>query len=79
MTDPDTVLAAANQWATQLRAAGLTPHDPFAFRFTTSEWDVVVQVATSDRINDVRAELLPAIGEAVEETVCRVLGFKPVR
>ena len=70
--------ADVSEWAVTLGAAGLTPHEPYAIRSVTGEWEVAVQVATTGQLtDDARAELLPAIREAVDTVVCRVLGHKP--
>jgi hypothetical protein len=71
--------ADVSEWAVQLGAAGLTPQPAMGWYVTTSGWDVAVQVATTDMLTDAaRAELLTAIQAAVDKTVGRVLGLKPV-
>jgi hypothetical protein len=70
--------ADVSEWAVQLGAAGLTPHEPIAVRSTTGGWEVAVQVATNPGLTDAaRAELLAGIREAVTAVTCRVLGLKP--
>lgn len=71
--------ADVSEWAIQLGAANLTPHPAMAWQSTTGGYDVAVQVATTpDLTDDARDELLSEIRKTVGETVCRVLGLKPV-
>lgn len=71
--------ADVSEWAIQLGAAGLTPHPAMAWQSTTGGYDVAVQVATTRMLtDDARDELITEIRKAVSETVCRVLGHKPV-
>jgi hypothetical protein len=67
------------RWAESLQSADLTPHPAFAFRSTRTGYEVAVQVATTDVLkDDVREELLAALRVAFDETVRRVLGYRPV-
>ncbi|MCQ8831840.1 hypothetical protein [Streptomyces malaysiensis] len=71
--------ADVSEWAIQLSAASLTPHPAMAWQSTTGGYDVAVQVATAnDLIPAARDELMAELRKAVGETVCRVLGLKPV-
>ena len=65
-------------WAEQLQSAGLTPHPAFACRSTTSGYEAAMQVATTDQLTDAaRERLLAALQVAFDETVRRVLGYRP--
>ena len=65
-------------WAEALVDADLTPHPAFAFRSTTTGYEVAVQVATTDALRDgARAELLAELRKALDATICRVLGYRP--
>ncbi|MGW7617345.1 hypothetical protein ACWGLG_16060 [Streptomyces antimycoticus] len=71
--------ADVSEWAIQLGAANLTPHPAMAWQSTSGRYNVAVQVATAnDLIPAARDELITEIRKAVDETVCRVLGLKPV-
>lgn len=65
-------------WAEQLQSAGLTPHPAFACRSTTSGYEAAMQVATTDQLTDAaRERLLAELRVAFDETVRRVLGYRP--
>jgi hypothetical protein len=66
------------RWAEALVDADLTPHPAFAFRSTTTGYEVAVQVATTDALRDnARAELLAELRKAFDATICQVLGYRP--
>lgn len=65
-------------WAGQLQSAGLTPHPAFAVRSTTTGYEVAAQVATTDALtSEARERLLAELQVAFDETVRRVLGYRP--
>lgn len=65
-------------WAEQLQSADLTPHPAFACRGTTAGYEAAVQVATTDRLTaEAREQLLAELQKAFDETVRRVLGYRP--
>lgn len=65
-------------WAGQLQSADLTPHPAFACRSATSGYEAAFQVATTDQLTDAaRERLLAELQTAFDETVRRVLGYRP--
>lgn len=71
--------ADVSEWAINLGVAGLRPGPSYAI-VCRGQHDVAVQIATTDLLTDAAREaLMPAIRQAVDEAVARVLKCTLVR